>query len=68
MMINILMDSSRTMASLVLLLLLFLSLGVVLSIPGRSHSAEAWNVRLVGYLDLQGREALQVVLSGIKGR
>jgi hypothetical protein len=62
MIMNILMDSSRTMASLVLLLIL--SLGVVLSIPGRADSAEAWNVRLVGYFDLQGREALQVVLKG----
>src|SRR5271157_2111330 len=62
MMMNILMDSGRTMASLVLLVIL--SLGVVLSIPGRADSAEAWNVRLVGYFDLQGREALQVVLKG----
>ncbi|MBM4322581.1 MAG: hypothetical protein FJ115_03390 [Deltaproteobacteria bacterium] len=32
--------------------------------PARSFSAESLNVRLVGQCDLQGREALQVVLRG----
>jgi hypothetical protein len=30
----------------------------------RAHGADATNVRLVGYSDLQGRDALQVVLKG----
>ena len=44
--------------------LIVLSLGSIASMPDRAHTADAWNVRLVGYSDLQGREALQVVLKG----
>jgi hypothetical protein len=33
-------------------------------LPGRAHSAEGQNVRLVGTSDLQGRDSLQIVLKG----
>lgn len=36
----------------------------VLFLEGQAYSAEAQNVRLVGYSALQGRESLQIVLKG----
>lgn len=43
--------------------ILFLTNSILL-ISKQAYSAEALNVRLVGHHDLQGREALQVVLKG----
>ena len=37
---------------------------IPLSAPHRTYGADAANVRLVGHSDLQGRDALQVVLKG----
>jgi hypothetical protein len=37
---------------------------IPLSVPHRTYGAAAANVRLVGHSDLQGRDALQVVLKG----
>lgn len=37
---------------------------ILLSVPHRTDGADAENVRLVGHSDLQGRDALQVVLKG----
>ena len=45
-------------------LVTFLFLTIVSLIPCDAYSAEAQNIRLVGYCDLQGRDALQVVLKG----
>ena len=59
---NMRMDPGRPFTSLVVILIL--SVGLITSIPERAHSADAWNVRLVGYSDLQGRETLQVSLKG----
>jgi len=48
---------------LIALLSVFLP-GLIFLSSGMCHSAEALSVRLVGQSDLQGREALQVVLKG----
>jgi hypothetical protein len=40
---------------------------ILLSVPHRSSGADVQNVRLVGHSDLQGRDALQVVLKGSYG-
>ncbi|MBM4278438.1 MAG: hypothetical protein FJ130_11265 [Deltaproteobacteria bacterium] len=45
-------------------LLLIFFLGSIPLAPDPAYPSEASNVRLIGYSDLQGREALQVVLKG----
>jgi hypothetical protein len=49
-----------------LLLILWLPCLVLIPLlaPQRTYGADAANIRLVGYSDLQGRDALQVVLKG----
>jgi hypothetical protein len=44
--------------------IIFLALFLSPAIESKALSAEAKNVRLLGYSDLQGRDALQVVLKG----
>lgn len=43
---------------------ILLFVGAVLAAPAETEGAEASNIRLVGYNDLQGRPALQVTLRG----
>jgi len=61
-MMNVIIGPGRVLLSLILFLIL--SPALIVSIPDRADSAEARNVRLIGYSDLQGREALQVTLKG----
>jgi hypothetical protein len=39
-------------------------IGGAFMLPSHAHTAEALNMRLIGYADLQGRNSLQVVLKG----
>ena len=50
--------------SLLFILCLSCLASIPLSVPHRTYGADAANVRLVGHSDLQGRDALQVVLKG----